>query len=400
MTVAARVRVLIYEPYPMGKIGGNLRTLFYMTKLIERARFELVVVTPARTDFIDQLERDGVRCIVLAPPDSVNRYAQQALRTGAARKLRSAWDLARYNFQIAGLLRRERADVLYCNSIRAVLFAGFGAKIARVPVLWYIKGALEHGPLDRLGFLLSDRILFFCGANRDDRYPRLVRWFRKRIGVLRIGIDPAVVEEAERDDNGYIDGELGLDPATVSIVVLGQVYRPKGVHFALDALRDVVRVHPNVKLYIVGDSVLEEFRAYGDELRAQVARDGLADHVVFTGWRRDAMRLLTRVDIVLHPSLAEGFGRAVLEAMAMGRAVVASRVGGLREAIKDGENGYLVDVGDTRTMSDRLTALVGDRTLRERLGQAARREIFTNYLIADKMRELETIWLSMAGRPA
>jgi glycosyltransferase involved in cell wall biosynthesis len=391
-----RITVLIFEPYPMGQGGGNLRTLFYILRFLDRARFEPIVVTPIEGEFVNRFREKGVEVAVVNAPASIARYGGRVLREGLLGRLRSVADLVIYNLRIARFIRDRRVDVVYCNSIRALLTVGFAARLTSRPVLWYIKGTLENGLLDRLGFVMASRILFFCEANRDDKYPGFVRWFRRKLGILKIGIDPAIIADVEQRDTSALERDLGIDRGRINIIILGQVYRPKGVHAVLERFKELVEAHPAVVLWIVGDHVLDEFRSYKDELDAIVSRDGLADHVRFTGWRTDALEILTLMDIVVHPSLAEGFGRAVLESMALGKAVVASRVGGLREIIRDGENGYLVDPGDSATFLDRLKRLAGDPALRARFGRKARREVFAGHLIEDKMQRLQDIWAEMA----
>jgi glycosyltransferase involved in cell wall biosynthesis len=149
---------------------------------------------------------------------------------------------------------------------------------------------------------------------------------------------------------------------------------------------------------VVGDAVLDEYRGYEERLRAQVAAARLQDHVVFTGWRDDTLVLASQMAIIVHPSFAEGFGRAVLEAMALGRPVIASAVGGLREAIRDGVNGMLVPPGSVEALADRLLVLLRDPALRERLGREARETVRADYQIHDKVAELSNVWADVMRR--
>jgi glycosyltransferase involved in cell wall biosynthesis len=382
----------------MGKIGGNLRTLVYILEFLDPARFRPIVVAPIETEFTKRLAAQGTECMILEPPKSIGRYGGKALRDGLMGQIVNLVGLLRYNFQIRRLIRENAVDVVYCNSIRAVLCAAVGAKLARVPVLWYIKGELANPVLDRIGFALSDKVLFFCEANRDDQYPALIKRYARKIDVLRIGIDWRSIAAAEARDKSALVEELDLASGRTNLIVLGQLYRPKGVHFLLEALAKIVPEYPDLRLYIVGDEVLPEFKPYRAELDAIIARHGLEPYVAFTGWRTDAMDLLCRMDIVIHPSLAEGFGRAVLESMALGRAVIASRVGGLREIIKDGVNGFLVDPGDVNAIADRLRRLLADPAARRRMGDAARAEVRSGYLIEDKIHRLGEMWAGMAAR--
>lgn len=391
------VNVLIYEPYPMGKGGGNLRTLSYMLEFLDRTRFNPIVVSPDESEFLARFRDDEIEVLVETPPASIHRFGGRVLNDSLLARLRSALDLLRYNWRLSTLIRRRGIGVVYCNSIRSLLLAGLGARLAGVPVAWYVKGELDNPILDRIGFFLADRILFFCETNRDDRYPYFVRFFRKKIGIVRIGIDPSAVAAAESADKTALRGELDITPDRINAIVLGQVYPPKGHHYLFEGLRQIVDAHPGFVLFVAGDSVLAEYAFYRGELEKIVERDGLADNVRFVGWRTDALSLLCTMDIMIHPSLAEGFGRSVLEAMALGLPVVASAVGGLREIITDGENGFLVPPRDTSALVDRIGRLASDPTLRESFGLAAKREVFERYLIEDKVSQIEDIWTEMAG---
>jgi glycosyltransferase involved in cell wall biosynthesis len=381
----------------MGQGGGNQRTLWYILKFLDRAKFNPIILSPEETEFLARFRSRGVELLIETPPASIHRFGGQVLREGILGRLRSALDVLRYNIRLARLMRARQIDLIYCNSIRALLLAGFGARWAGVPSLWYVKGELQNALLDRVGFLLANKILYFCESNRDDRYPLLVRTFKKKIGIIRIGIDPDVIAAAEAVDKRDLIEELDIRPDRINAIILGQVYPPKGQHFVLEGLREIVDAHPSFMLYIAGDHVLAEYKFYRAHLDSIIQRDHLEDHVRFTGWRTDALQILATMDLAIHPSLAEGFGRAVLEAMALGRAVVASAVGGLREIIRDGENGFLVSPRDTPALVDRIKLLAGNPQLRARLGAAAKREVMQQYLIEDKIRALESVWQEMAS---
>lgn len=397
-TTVGPVRLAMYESYPMGHGGGNHRTQLYIVKELDRRKVLPLVMSPADTPFINRLRNMGVDCEVVSPPESINRFAGQMLRDTVWARAKSAIDLLRYNIRVAKVLRQCKVDVLYCNSIRAVLLAGLGGRLAGVPVIWYVKGALENPLLDRMGFYLSDRILFFCEANRDDKYPSLVRRHGHKIDIVRIGLDIDTIESVERSDRTALADELGIAGGQINALILAQVYPPKGHHLVLENLRSIVDEFPNFRLFIAGDHVLDEYRWYRKDLERRIEREGLQHHVRFLGWRPDALAIASLMDMLIHPSLAEGFGRAVLESMALGRPVVASAVGGLREAIRDGENGFLVAPGDADALADRIRLLAREPERRARFGRAAKDEVYRNYQIRDKVRELEQIWLRAAAR--
>jgi glycosyltransferase involved in cell wall biosynthesis len=381
----------------MGRIGGNLRTLSYILERLDRTQFEPVVMAPMDTEFLQGLQKAGTEVLVVEPGSAAHRYGGKALRDGLLGRFRTISDVVGYNLRVWRMMRKNPFDVVYANSIRALLFVFIATLLTRTPLLWYIKGELNNPWLDRLGFAVSDRILFFCEANRDDKYPDLVRRYRNKIQILRIGLDLAVIDEARRRDPAPLREDIGFETDWINTVVLGQVYRPKGQDLAIRALAQLVEAHPRVRLFIVGDPVLEEYAPYLDELRGLVRDLGLDDHVRFTGWRTDALAILATTDIMLHPSLSEGFGRAVLEAMALGRPVVASRVGGLREIITDGENGFLITPGDVDALADRWRRLIESPDLRDQFSRNAEAIVRAEYRLEDKIDQLAAIWADMGG---
>jgi glycosyltransferase involved in cell wall biosynthesis len=265
----------------------------------------------------------------------------------------------------------------------------------RIPSLLYVKGALENPIIDRLCYLISTNILFFCAANRDDRYPVLNKLFNKKIHILEIGLNLNLIEKIQLLPKEHIRSELNINSNNLNCVVLGQLYEPKGQHIAISALAKLVESHPNIRLYIVGDHVISEYKEYRLKLNNLISQLGLESNVYFTGWRGDALEIVNTMDLVIHPSFAEGFGRAVLESMALGKPVIASAVGGLREAISSGKNGYLVPPGDIASLAQRWKELASDQELRLALGSKARETVYLKYSAQQKVQKLEKIFLSM-----
>lgn len=350
-------------------------------------------MVPFRSSLLDELDAMGVRYRVVPPPESVNRYGGQVLRDSILRRLQTTMRALWYNWAVRRVLRCEEIDVVYCNGIRALLTVGLAARSCGIPVLWYVKGTLDNPLLDRLGMFLASRILFFSDSNRDDRYGVITRFLGSRVGVLPIGLD---ISEVDTAAVAPLDEDPGLLRDGVNFAYVGQLYPPKGVHHLIDAFALVARRIPAVRLFLVGDSVIAEYASYVVALREQIHRLGLERQVVLTGWRRDALTLMSRMNVLVHPSLAEGFSRSVLEAMALGLPVVATRVGGLRDAVRDGENGFLVEPAAPAALAERMTQLAQDPSLRTRMGTAARATIVRSHRVEDKMASLQGEFLRLA----
>ncbi len=390
-----KLNILIFEPYPFNSEGGNQRTLQYFLDHVDKNRFNMIFLSPFETEFVERLRSKGVDCLVIEPSKRINQYGGKALKANIFSRFLSIFDLIIYNMKLVSVFKKKKVDIVYSNGIRAILTIGLAARITNIPNLWYIKGELGNKFLDTIGFFFANKILFFCESNKHDKYPLLVKWFGKKIGILKIGMDPETIYQVEKKNKDDLINELSINPENMNIIILGQLYPLKGVHILLQALAKVVHEFPEIKLYIVGDPAIDEYRDYKRKLDNIVLTYQLGKHIIFTGWRRDAHEILSCMDILVHPSFSEGFGRAVLEAMAFGKPVIASRVGGLREIIKDGENGFLVEPGNERQIAEKISILIKNNELREAFQKKARKTVFSEYLINDKIKQLERIFIEM-----
>jgi glycosyltransferase involved in cell wall biosynthesis len=393
------INVIFYEPYPMG-LGGNFLTQRLIIEKLSREKFNPIIVAPMEGVVFDHFREMGVECVVMPPLGSLGKYGGKALREGVLGRIKSAVNLIRYSFQLRSFILKRNIGLIYSNSVRAQICIGIASVISRTPSVLYIKGVLANPIIDRLCYFTATKILFFCSQNRDDQYPLLTKWYRNKIEILEIGLDPASIYEIPKQNISRLSSELNINSSYINIAVLAQLYRPKGQHLAIEVVSRVVSDFPNVRLYLVGDHVIEEYKPYKLELESLVRKYKLDEHVFFTGWRKDALDIAFLMDIIIHPSLAEGFGRAVLESMALGKPVIASAVGGLREAITDGKNGYLIQLGNVDMMELKLRELLTSPSLRKQIGQEAKNTVFSDYLIDDKVIRLANIWTKTAKYPS
>lgn len=166
-------------------------------------------------------------------------------------------------------------------------------------------------------------------------------------------------------------------PQNAFLLVLIALLRPrKGVEVLIAAMKKVVQNFPDTHLLLVGSDDISEDADYGDRLRRLTTEFGLESKVVFTGFRDDVPEILSQSNLMVLPSLfGEGLPMVILEAMAMGVGVVASRVEGIPEIIVDGENGFLVEPGDSDQLSHKIIQIISDPVLLQDVSQRAREKI-------------------------
>ncbi len=163
--------------------------------------------------------------------------------------------------------------------------------------------------------------------------------------------------------------QLAVAPGTRLIGHVGALTPEKGHQVLLDALLPILALHGDLHLVLVGTGPLQS------SLQEQVGRAGLEGQVHFVGFQQDPPRWLAALDLFVFPSLLEGIGGTLIEALALGLACVASRTGGLPEVARDEQEALLVPPGDAPALAQAVRRLLADSALGARLGTAGRRRV-------------------------
>jgi len=213
-----------------------------------------------------------------------------------------------------------------------------------------------------------------------------------RVLTLRNAIAPMAPVGAA--DRAALRAALGLAPDDLVVGTLGRLYEPKkGLAVFLDAAERITADVPRARFVLAGDGPSRP------ALEKRAGAPGLAGKVRFAGARRDVHRLLAAYDLFVQPSLWEGFGLTVLEAMAMERAVVASAVGGHREIVRDGIDGVLVPPGDPRALAAAVVDLLADPGRRAASGRTARARVLAEFPIERLVDETTALYDALLERP-
>jgi glycosyltransferase involved in cell wall biosynthesis len=169
------------------------------------------------------------------------------------------------------------------------------------------------------------------------------------------------------------------------IAMVGRLSRTKGHRVMLRAMKEIARAEPEARLVIYGVGEEEQ------TLRGQANALGLAERVEFAGFASDVRTALAAAELLVMPSLSEGLGVAALEAMAMGKPVVASNAGGLPEAVAHGETGLVTRAGDAHGLAEAVIALLRDRERARRMGAEGRqraRALFDRPRVVERVLEV------------
>lgn len=255
------------------------------------------------------------------------------------------------------IIREHEIDIVHSFLFHANVIGGIAGWLCSRPVLWSVatlEGAAWHHPVYRWLRALPDHVTCSSESVRS--------FFCARVGMPSARV--SVVSHGVAIASSPPPPRSGKDRV---IATASRLDEGKGVG---DLLKVVARLHRDgcsVTLLVAGDGT--QRRTLEDDVR----RLDIFDRVRFLGWRADVAEVLSGADLVVHPSrLGEGMPNVVLEAMAAGRAVVATDTGGTREAVEDGVTGFLVRKGDLRDMYDKIKILLDDRDRLRRMGAAGR----------------------------
>ena len=316
------------------------------------------------------------------------------------RRIEPARDLCAF-FSILRLLVREKPTIVHTHTYKAGILGCWAAKMAGVPIIVHTPhGHVFYGhfsPLvtkffiiiERFTAFIIDRMVALTEGERNDYIAFSVSKPDKMVTIhsgvdidlyTRAGVD---IEEKKRS--------LGLYPQRLIVGAIGWLLPIKGPMHLLKAMKSVWESNPDTQLVFVGKGDQEE------ELKTETFRMGASSKVRFLGWRYDIPEIMQAIDILVLPSLNEGMGRVLVEAMAAGRPVVASNVCGIPDLVRHGQNGFLVSPGDVNGLCTAIIRLLNDQKIREEMGRRGRSA--ANEFSEEKMlQKIDALYSSLLGK--
>jgi glycosyltransferase involved in cell wall biosynthesis len=301
---------------------------------------------------------------------------------------------------IRSYVAAHNVDIVHTHNVRTRLVTA-GALIGRRETrhlttehLLYRSGDRRGGQvyalLDRLSLYIPDRVVTVSQGMYHE-IAALPMMNTKRLTPIQNAIDcDAFYLPAERIASRE---ELGMDPEAYLFGYTGRVTSVKGLDTLIKAFAVVLSSHPRARLVIIGD---------GEERAAlmSLAQDlGIAEAVVWTGFRQDIPRLLAAMDVFVQPSSNEGLSLSILEAMAAAKPVVITDVGGAREAVSDKETGLLVQPGSVEDLAKAMDSLLVDSSHGVTLGLAARESVSRQFGAARMAADYGEVYADLVCAP-
>jgi glycosyltransferase involved in cell wall biosynthesis len=317
--------------------------------------------------------------------DVARAFRDSAFQThsieGREYSYRSPWPYVRSTVRLARALRRERVDLVHCSDLMAAYYAAPAARLASVPVLCHIRSNFpDQIPRRHTVPIMAVNYFAFVSRAAWRNFDRIFRVPDDRGTVVhnfaplpsKPALDPLSRQRLRR--------KLGLSEDAPVVAMFARIAPQKDFEVLIEAFSRVVARRPDARLLLVGEyGQPADCHAYWRALCDRIQDFGLAEHVVWAGFRRDVSDLMYAVDVVALATHNEGFGLVLVEAMAHGRPVVATNVGGVPEIVDDGETGLLHEHGDADGLARSMLRLIEDPQLARTMGERGLRVVNSRF---------------------
>ena len=350
-------------------IGGGQRSLLLLLNLLDKDRFTPFVGCLGDSPFAAEAEKTEARVVPLSLPAAHNKIDK--IRRFTLGDLLEDLRQLKVILQLHRMVKRNAIDLIHANSLSVALLGGIVARINRIPILMHKRYATSYGVLDRICERLLHRVILVSEATRWNFAPTA----KQTLIYNGVDLDAFQASPEEVQD---LRSELLPDASDASIVagVVTRITPEKGIHFlvrAIAALKGLsLMTGTDIKLLIVGGPYFQKDIDYMNELKQEVADLGVENSIIFTGFLSDTRVVTSLLDIVLVPSIIpEACPRTIIEAMAVGKPVIATPLGGSKELVTP-DTGILVPPEDASAIADAIAILTTDRERLRAMGKASR----------------------------
>jgi len=363
-------KILLYTDTPLA--GGAEIQMFLLAKFLDKKLFTPIVALSSNEPLdklVENFDKEGVKVVRINAKSKHNPVHYLSLKK---------------------IIDEEKIDILHLNlwnpaSCRYGFLAG---KSAKIPMI-----VTEHDPFEITGFKnafkkygLKNVSKIVTVSNENQKLlKKLFPLHKEKIEVIQNGIDidwwqSQVLRFTENDREKTKNEVFNAEKDTLIIISVAELHERKGLKYLIKAMSTIKEKYPNIKLVIVGEGPDRK------NLENLIEDLKLENHIILLGRRKEIPKLLKSSNIFVLPSRREAFGLVNLEAMITPLPVIASKVGGIPEIIKDGETGILVEPENEKELAQALEALISDPKLREKMAEKGFLRVKENFS-AQKMAE-------------
>jgi sugar transferase (PEP-CTERM/EpsH1 system associated) len=355
------------------RMGGAERVIVNYAKFYDKEKYELSVCALTEGGpYEDDLKEAGVRYIIL--------------------NKKIGFDILTI-LKLIRLLKREQITIVHFHDLSSCLWGTIPALLSGVKVIIRTVHTIKTDDKNMISKLKSFFLFFMyffhnkiIAVSKEVKrsHTRYNNYFKNKYVRIYNGIDTYLFQ-VNKANNAYYN-TFNLKDKSILIGIIGRLVPPKAHEVFLEAIKLVLEYRNNAAGLVVGDGPRI------DELIEMTKKLGIDKSVFFTGNRSDIPHILNLIDIFVLSSDREGLPMTILEAMACGKPVVGTDIGGNREAVIDGETGYIVPPRHPLLMSEAIIKLIESPELRKKMGEKGRERFLKNFTAEKMVQNTENIY--------
>ncbi len=347
-------------------IGGAERELVAIVRELDHDRFDPVVVCSDHGPLFQELKSIGVRTVILPLP--------------AWRKVRYFPFLLSATYRLYRFLNKENIQLLHVNDIWWVPQAYWASCFLGIPWIAHVRQEIEPKKASKYRLKKADLIVAMSSQIKDQLEQGGIE--SSKIRILYSGVDAA--KQVPNSEKEKVLNQCNIRSDQPVIGTVANLYPRKGYEYLLAALVQVCEAFPDVVCLIIG----EGDQQYKEKLKKLVAQENLGKNVLFLGHQPNVRPYLSAMNLMVLPSIMEGLGIVLLEAMAMGKAIIATRVGGIPDVVVDGVTGVLVEPQNSKALGKEIIRLLKNPEKSAQLGKAGYHRVCNQFSIEQMITQL------------
>jgi len=368
--------------------GGTEVSLFRLLTHLDKKKFKVIVcpLEPSDSPMIRKMRENGIDVI----PIPVNRiYGFKAFQQA---------------FKLRKLIREKKIDIVQTIHFSSDVFGTIVAKWAGVATVISSRRDMGFKENDKRHQIIRRLINNF--VDKTITNSKVMKHMicineninNNKIEIIYNGLD--VHQFYKVVDKQKKARVLGLDPDKLTVGVVANIRPIKGLEFFIQAAAKIVDIFSNIQFIVVGGDAISsnDLIVYKNNLKRLIEQLHLQNYIFFLGKQTDIAGILAIMDVYVLPSLSEGFSNTIIEAMAAGKSVVATNVGGNPEAVLHKETGFIVPSRDGDAIAQAVIELLKHKNLAKEMGQRGRLRTEKYFSITTMTKKMETLYISLKLR--
>ncbi|MDP8263815.1 MAG: glycosyltransferase family 4 protein [Candidatus Ancaeobacter aquaticus] len=364
--------------------GGAQENTLYTVKLLDKTRYDVSLVSGPSDGDEGSLEH-----IITDDNEIEFTVINELIRSPAPIKDFIAL------YKLFHLMRKNKYDIIHTHSSKAGILGRFAAKLAGIPIIIHTPhGHIFYGYFsafitnifiifERITALFTDKIITLTHRGTEEHVMMNIAPADKFVTIysgINIRKDPFSIDINKKKQ------ELNIAKETLVIGNIARLADIKGQKYLIEAMPEICSKVPNCCLILVGDGPAK------NELLQVVHNLDIVNKVLFLGLRTDIAELISIMDIFILPSLNEGMGKVLLQSQHLGKPIIATDVGGVREIVTNGVNGFLVTSRDSGSIAQRSIELLKSDAMRTKMGDAGRANVGERFSIETMVKNIASLY--------